>query len=124
MPARVVVVLTEDRVAEQAAAALAAAGYDATCLSDPMAALTALEAAENIELLITCADFGPDQPNGLALTRMARHKRPGIRVLFVGELKLEHHMDGLGDFWRRPWMRRRSLTGRSSFSLEYLTDLR
>jgi len=124
MPARVVVVLTEEGIGEQAAAALAAAGYDATCLPDSMAALSALEAAEKIELLITCADFGPGQPNGLALTRMARHKRPGIRVLFVGEPKLEHHMDGLGDFLASPVDAPQIANRAIQLLLENLTDPR
>ncbi len=103
MPARVVVVLSEvEGVGEQVAAAIAAAGYDANALPNSMAALTALEGAARIELLITCAEFGPGQPNGVALTRMARHKRPGIRVLCVGEPGLEHHMDGLGAFLESP----------------------
>jgi len=124
MPARVVMVLTEEGVGEQAAEALVAAGYDATSLPDSMAALNALEAAATIELLITCADFGPGQPNGIALTRMARHKRPGIRVLFVGEPELEHHMDGLGDFLASPVGAPQIADRAIQLLLENLTDPR
>ncbi len=102
MPARVLLVLSEKGVGHQAAATFVAAGYDALVLPHSMAALTALEGASRIELLVTCADFGPGQPNGIALTRMARHKRPGIRVLFIGEPGLEHYMDGLGAFLASP----------------------
>ena len=124
MPARVVVVLTEEGAGEKATAVLVAAGYDATSLLDSMAALTALEAAETIELLITCADFGSGQPNGLALTRMARHKRPGIRVLFVGEPELAHHMDGLGDFLASPVDAPQVADRAIQLLLENLTDPR
>lgn len=102
MPTRIVVVLNEEGVGDEVAAAIAVAGYDAKPLPNSMAALTALEGAARIDLLITCAEFGPGQPNGVALTRMARHKRPRIRVLFVGDPGLVHHMDGLGAFLASP----------------------
>src|SRR5690242_7531024 len=98
MPARVVVVLNEPEIAEEAASALRAQGQDALALVDPMAALEALEGAERIEALVTCLDFAPGKPNGIALGRMARLKRPGIRVLFVGPTDLEELSEGLGTF--------------------------
>src|SRR6478752_6068605 len=75
MPARIVVVLNEPEIAEEAASALGAQGQDALALVDPMTALEALEGAERIEVLVTGLDFAPGKPNGIALGRMARLKR-------------------------------------------------
>jgi hypothetical protein len=102
MPARVVVVLSEPGFADKAASALQAQGQDALPLADPMTALELLERAERLELLVTCLDFPPGKPNGIALGRMARLKRPGIRVLFVGPADLEQHAEGLGTFMISP----------------------
>ena len=67
-----------------------------------MTALELLERAERLEVLVTCLDFAPGKPNGIALGRMARLKRPGIRVLFVGPADLEKHAEGLGTFLTSP----------------------
>jgi hypothetical protein len=45
-----------------------------------MTALELLERAERLELLVTSLDLAPGKPNGIALGRMARLKRPGIHV--------------------------------------------
>ena len=102
MPARVVVVLNEPEIAEEAASALRAQGQDALALADSMTALELLERAERLEVLVTGVDFAPGKPNGIALGRMARLKRPGIRVLFVGPADLEELADGLGAFMSSP----------------------
>jgi hypothetical protein len=67
-----------------------------------MTALELLERAERLEVLVTCLDFAPGKPNGIALGRMARLKRPGIHVLFVGTADLENHTEGLGTFMTSP----------------------
>ena len=102
MPARVVVVLNEPGFADKTASALRAQGHDSLALADPMTALELLERAERLELLVTCLDFAPGKPNGIALGRIARLKRPGIRVLFVGPADLEEHAAGLGTFLTSP----------------------
>ena len=68
---------------------LRAQGHDALAIADPMTAWELVERAERLELLVTCLDFAPGKPNGIALGRIARLKRPGIRVLFVGPADLE-----------------------------------
>ena len=67
-------------------------------LADPMTALELLEGTERLEVLVTCLDFAPGKPNGIALGRMARMKRPGIRVLFLGPADLEKLAEGVGTF--------------------------
>ena len=103
MPARVVVVLNEPGFADKTASALRAQGHDSLALADPMTALELLERAQRLELLVTtCLDFAPGKPNGIALGRIARLKRPSIRVLFVGPADLEKHAEGLGTFLTSP----------------------
>src|SRR6185437_16580164 len=102
MPARVVVVMNEPMLAEETAAALRALGQDTLALADPMMALELLEKAERLEVLVTSLDFAPGKPNGIALGRMARLKRPGIRVLFLGPADLEKLAEGLGTFLVSP----------------------
>ena len=79
MPARIVVVHDDPEFVDQLQSALRRAGRDVAAFADLMDALAALDAAQRIEVLITRMQFPPGKPNGLALARMARHKRPGIR---------------------------------------------
>ena len=102
MPAAIVAVLDQPGVADEVVARLTTAGYDAAALPDPMAALNALEGAVRIEVLVTGLDHGPNKPNGISLALMARSKRPGIRVLFVGDGELAHYAAGLGEFLAEP----------------------
>jgi hypothetical protein len=67
MPARIVIVHDEPEFAE----------------ANSMSGIDALEHAEHIELLIARVRFPSGTPNGAALARMARLKRPGIKVLFA-----------------------------------------
>ena len=102
MPARIVVALNEPGFADRAAAVLAERGYDAKALPDSMAALDALEGAYRIELLVTCPNFSAGKPNGVALVRIARRRRPDLKVLFVGPPKLEEFTAGLGSYRYSP----------------------
>ena len=102
MPARIVVVHDDSDLNVAATVALTVAGYDVAAFVDPMAALHALEDARTVEALVTRMRFGPDKPNGLALARMARRKRPDIRVLFTGQPEFAVHAAGLGDFIAAP----------------------
>lgn len=102
MPARIVAVLEQPGLADQVVEKLSAAGHDAAALPDPMVALNALEGAVRIEVLVTGLDHGPNRPNGISLALLARSKRPGIRVLFVGDGSLAHYAAGLGDFLSEP----------------------
>jgi DNA-binding NtrC family response regulator len=98
MPARIVVVLDDPGIADQIAAAFADAAYDAMAFANPMTALDALEKAERTDLLITSPNFAPGQPNGVALARMTRLRRPGLKVLFIGPDEVAEHTVGIGEF--------------------------
>jgi DNA-binding NtrC family response regulator len=102
MPARVVVVHDEPGFAGQLTDALRLAGHDVAVFVDPMFALDALDAAERIEILITRIGFPPGKPNGIALARMARAKRPGVRVVFTARPEFAALAEGLGEFVPTP----------------------
>ncbi len=82
--------------------ALEAAGHDVKAFSDSMSAIDALEAAERTELLITRVAFPVGKPNGVSLARMARVKKPGVRVLFAARDENRQHTEGLGEFLAVP----------------------
>ena len=102
MPARIVIVHDEPEFAEATLAALRGAGYDAIAIMDSMSGIDALEHAEHIELLITRVRFPSGTPNGAALARMARLKRPDIKVLFAAFREVQVDTEGLGEFLPRP----------------------
>jgi DNA-binding NtrC family response regulator len=102
MPACVVLVHDELEFVDQLTEALSLAGYDVATFVDPMAALNALDAAHSLEILITRVDFGPGKLTGAALARMARLKRPGIRVLFPALPEFAEYAEGLGKFMPLP----------------------
>jgi DNA-binding NtrC family response regulator len=102
MPARVVIVHDDPAFLDPAVAALRLAGYDVAAFSDSMAAISALEAIEKTELLITRVHFPAKTPNGVALARMARHKRREIKVLFAAHPNSEKYVGDLGEFLPTP----------------------
>jgi hypothetical protein len=102
MPARIAIVLDRPDLADEVVGRLTVTGFDAAVFSDPMVALNALEGTVRIEVLVTGLDHGPNKPNGISLALMARSKRPGIRVLFVGDGALAHYAAGLGEFMAEP----------------------
>ena len=102
MPATIVIVHDDPEFAEPALAGLRAAGYDVVAFLDSMSGIDALEHPKRIELLITRVRFPAGTPNGAALARMARLKRPGIKVLFVSFPEVRQHTEGLGEFLPRP----------------------
>jgi CheY-like chemotaxis protein len=97
MPARVVVVHDEPEFVDELLAALNLAGHGVVAFTDPLAAWDALEAVQQTEVLITRVQFALGKSNGLALARMARHKRPRIRIIFVArpEFAKECEEDGV-----------------------------
>jgi DNA-binding NtrC family response regulator len=102
MPARIVVVHDEPEFVDQLSDALRLAGHEVAAFADPMAALDALDAAQVVDVLITRVQFAPGKPNGISLVRMARVKRPGIRVLFTALPEFEGHAAPFGEFMPLP----------------------
>ena len=69
--------------AEALGSLLRQAGYDPVIATHFTTALRALASARPLDMLITDIVMPPGQVNGLAMARMARMKRRGIRVLYV-----------------------------------------
>lgn len=97
MPAQVVLVHQDSAVLNALTNSLRANGYTVQPFTDPMEALTALEQAKRVQLLVTCVQFPSGTPNGQALARMARHKRPGIKCIFLTQPGESEHVADLGD---------------------------
>jgi DNA-binding NtrC family response regulator len=102
MPASVVVVHDEPEFIDQLTSALVLAGHGVVAFTDPMAALSAFDAEGDLEVLVTRIRFGPGKLHGVALARMARSKRPGIRVLFTALPEFSEYAEGLGKFMPMP----------------------
>ena len=97
MPASVIVVHDDPAFLDDTVSVLRHAGYDVAGFSQSPAALDALEAAQRVEILVTRVLFPQGTPHGVALARMARLKRPGIKVLFLVRPDLVSHTEGVGD---------------------------
>ena len=102
VPSPIVIVLDEPGFGDEVAAALNVGGHEALAVPDSMAALGQLESASRIELLATAVEHPPGKPNGVALALMARTKRPGIKVLFIGPPQLAGYTAGIGGFMAAP----------------------
>jgi DNA-binding NtrC family response regulator len=102
MSASIVLVHDVAEFVESTANALRAAAYRVTTFSDTMAAIDALGTDQPIDLLITRVQYPQGQPNGVALARMARVKRPGIQVLFVGVPERLPYTEGVGELLEAP----------------------
>lgn len=102
MPATIVVALNEPQLTDGVVRELNNQGYSAAGFSTSMRALDALEAANKVEVLVTCVVHQPDNPNGIALARMTRSKKPGTKVLFIGDPDHASYAEGLGSLLMWP----------------------
>lgn len=98
MQTRIVLVHDDDNFRTSVTLTLEAAGYDVMAFAGTMEAIGALEADEDIALLITRVQFPEGAPNGVSLARMARMKKPGIRILFTARGENRDHTEGVGEF--------------------------
>lgn len=102
VPDHVVVVHDDQEFLAAVVAALKLKYCNVAAFIDPMAALDALDAAQNVEVLITRVQFSRGKPNGLALARMARARRPRIRIPFTTLPGFAKHAERLGTFMALP----------------------
>jgi CheY-like chemotaxis protein len=86
---------------EAAAAVLRSAGYDVKLAPDHRLALEILEGPDPIDLLLVDIVM-PDRVNGMALARMARLRRPQLRVMYISG----YDIPGLGDEALGPMIRK------------------
>jgi DNA-binding NtrC family response regulator len=99
---RIVIVHDDPEFRATAAAALQAAGHDILACSGSMAALDALEGSDPFDLLNTRVTFTAGTPNGVALARMAKMKRPRLRILFAAREENREYTQGVGEFLTVP----------------------
>lgn len=102
MLALVVVVHDQQVLLDQLAAALRQAGHDVAPFIDPMKALLTFDTSQQIKVLVTDVQFPLGKPNGISLARMARAKRPSIRIIFLASPEFEEYAEGLGLFMPMP----------------------
>lgn len=95
MPARIILVHDDDNFREYVIRALEETGYRVTAFAGSMEGIGALEADGDIALLITRVQFLEGTPNGVSLARMARVKKPGVRILLAARDENREHTEGV-----------------------------
>jgi CheY-like chemotaxis protein len=87
---------------DAAARVLRAAGFEVFLAPDYQLALEDLESTRPIDLLITDIVM-PDRVNGVALSRMARMRRPGLKVIYMTAYDIPGIEDeAIGPVLRKP----------------------
>jgi DNA-binding NtrC family response regulator len=102
MPARVVIVHNDTKFLASLTNRLIGSANDVATFSDPTAALSALDRARKVEVLITGVSLGGGQGLGLSLARVARAARPGVKVLFIARAGYQYLTKGVGEFMPAP----------------------
>jgi DNA-binding NtrC family response regulator len=101
--ARRILLVDDDEVFREASATLLrSSGYEVILASDHRLVLQILESDKPIDLLI--ADIVmPERVNGLALGRMARLRRPEIKLLYISGYDIPGLQDeALGPIIKKP----------------------
>jgi CheY-like chemotaxis protein len=98
-----ILVVDDDHVFGDAAArTLRTAGFEVSLAPDYRVALEVLESARTINLLITDIVM-PEGVNGIALSRMARMRRPDLKVIYLTGYDIPGVEDeGIGAVLRKP----------------------
>ena len=102
MPSAIMIVHSEDEFLQRAAAALRSAGYEVTARHDPYDALSILDGAAPVDVLVTRTAFPEGRPNGISLALMARRKRRGIKIVFTSREENERFTTGIGELVPHP----------------------
>jgi CheY-like chemotaxis protein len=103
-PAPRILLVEDDRVFLRALElVLKGAGFDVLAVSDYIPALKHLDSGEHIDILLTDIVM-PDRMNGLALSRMARLRRPGLGIIYFTAYDIPGATDeALGQILRKPF---------------------
>jgi DNA-binding NtrC family response regulator len=98
-----ILVVDDDTVCGDATArALRAAGFEVSLAPDHRLALEDLESTRPVDLLITDIVM-PDRVNGVALSRMARMRRPELKVIYLTAYDIPGvEDDAIGSVLRKP----------------------
>jgi CheY-like chemotaxis protein len=101
LPGRVLLVDDDQVLAEALAQVLRGAGYLVQLAPDYRLALEVLESDAPLDLLV-CDIVMPDRVNGLALGRMARLRRPELKIIYI----TGHDIPGIEDEALGPVLRK------------------
>jgi CheY-like chemotaxis protein len=99
---RILVVDDDPAFGGYTASLLRAAGFEVCLAPDHRQALEELESTRPIDLLITDIVM-PDRVNGVALSRMARMRRPELKVIYLTAYDIPGiEDDAIGPVLRKP----------------------
>src|SRR5271170_3650116 len=99
---RILVVDDDPAFGDSTARVLRAAGFEVFLAADHRLALEDLESTRPIDLLITDIVM-PDRVNGVALSRMARMRRPELKVIYLTAYDIPGIEDeAIGPVLRKP----------------------
>ena len=98
-----ILVVDDDKIYGDATArVLRAAGFEVSLAPDHRLALEDLESTRPVDLLITDIVM-PDRVNGVALSRMARMRRPELKVIYLTAYDIPGvEDDAMGPVLRKP----------------------
>lgn len=99
----ILVVDDDEAFRDSAAGILRAAGYQVCTAPDYRLALEILERGDPVDLLILDIVM-PDRVNGFALARMARLRRPDLKVIYISGFDIPRGTgdEALGPIIRKP----------------------
>jgi CheY-like chemotaxis protein len=101
-PARILVVDDDVVFGEATARVLRATGFEVSLAPDHRLALEDLESTRPIDLLITDIVM-PERVNGVALSRMARMRRPELKIIYFTAYDIPGvEDDAVGPVLRKP----------------------
>jgi CheY-like chemotaxis protein len=100
---RILVVDDDEIFRDATARTLRSAGYDVRAVPDYRLALQLLESGEPVDLIVLDVIM-PDRVNGFALARMARLRRPDLKVLYISGYEIPGaEAEALGPIIRKPF---------------------
>jgi DNA-binding NtrC family response regulator len=102
LSANIAIVHNEPAFLDRATAALLHAGFNVAAFADPIEALNGIEAAEDVDGLVTRVTFPEGKPHGVSLALMLRAKHRRLKVVFVGRSHRIEHTGRIGELVPHP----------------------
>jgi len=103
---RTILLIEDDEATLQVAAeTLRATGYRVVAAADFQAAFEFFDSGEAVDLMITDIRMPPGTPHGFAMARMARSRRPGLKILYMTgyrDIPPSEAADAAGKVIRKP----------------------
>jgi CheY-like chemotaxis protein len=81
---RSILVVEDDEMCRKTSCdVLRTAGFTVFCASDCLEALDIVETATKIDIALVDVIMPPGTPHGVSFARMARRRRPGLKIIFM-----------------------------------------